>query len=156
MKTTIKLAAVGILTLILSTGAISGQEQSSSPAAGNRKGISSVLTAQQKEMIRQRREKQKAFRQSFKATISQKQKEILGNPRVMPYERHKEFRASFTDQQVSMILGQREEIKKMRLEFKATLTPEQKAAIKKISQERRMQSHHHFKRSMLTDTGFAV
>lgn len=154
MKTKARLFAAVLLTLILSTGYVLGQDQSSSKIEG--KGIASILTQQQKDMLKLRAEKQAGFRKDFRASISDKQKEILENPRVMPYERQKEFRASLTDQQVDMIKNHRAEIKKMKEEFRATLTPEQKAMMKKAYMGRRMHQANRFRQTMLIDAGRPV
>jgi hypothetical protein len=148
MREIIKLTTAGLLTLILSCGNVSGQEQSSVPVKGKGNGMSNVLSAKQKEMVKQRTEKMQIFRKDFRASISQKQKDIIGNPRIMPVERKKEFRASLTDQQVVMIKSHKEDIKKMREEFRKTLTPEQKAAFKKMITARKARLGPRFKNSM--------
>jgi hypothetical protein len=145
MKTIIRLTTMGLLTVILSCGSVSGQEQSSAPVNGSGKWADGIFTASQKEMLKQRAAKKQDFREAFKATISKTQKDILGDPRVMPADRKKAFRASLTDEQVAMIKSQQADMKKMREEFRATLTPEQKADLKKHFLSRKMRSGHGFK-----------
>ena len=140
MKTIIKLTTMGFLALFLSVGNISGQEQPAPRAGGNGRGLAAILSAQQKEMLKQRAEKRQEFRKAFKASISQKQKDILEDPRVMPVDRQKAFRASLTDQQVVLIKSQKEAMKKMREDFRATLTPEQKAALKRMNMPGRIRN----------------
>jgi hypothetical protein len=156
MKTIIRLTTMGLLTVILSCGSVSGQEQSSAPVNGNGKWAVGIFTASQKEMLKQRVAKKQDFRKAFKATISQTQKDILSDPRVMPADRKKAFRASFTDEQVAMIKSQQAEMKKMREEFRATLTPEQKADLKKHFMSRKMRSGHGIKNGSLEKLQYVV
>ncbi len=154
MKTMIRLAMMGLLTLILSMGNVSAQEQASAPVRGNGRGDGAIFSAQQKEMLKQRAAKKNEFRKAFKATISQNQEAILGNPRKMPYDRKKEFRGSLTDEQVSMIKTQRADIKKMIEEFRATLTPEQKAKLKKLNMSRKMRDGSGFRKGLTSNPQF--
>jgi Spy/CpxP family protein refolding chaperone len=140
MKTMFKMSAIGMLTLILSAGNLLAQNQSSAPAKGNGRGAASILSDNQKQMLKEISAKKQAFRKEFKASFSQKQKDILSNPRVMPAERQKEFRASLTDEQVNMIKANREDMQKMREDFRASLTPDQKATMKKMNMNRRMRT----------------
>ncbi len=78
MRTIIRLTIMGLLTLILSGGNVSGQGQSSVPVRGNGRGAANIFSDQQKEMLKQRTVLSQNFRKEFRASISQKQKDILG------------------------------------------------------------------------------
>jgi Spy/CpxP family protein refolding chaperone len=149
MRTIIKKTVLGLLVIVLSGGYIFAQESSSAHGQSDKRGTGmSKFSDQQKEMIKQRAEKQKAYREIFKASISDQQKNILEDPRVMPVERQKAFRASLTDQQVSMIKSHRDEMKNLREQFRATLTPEQKAMINRMRMGRRTMNGHGFRGGM--------
>lgn len=98
------------------------------------------LSDQQKEMIQQRQEKSKEFREAFKATITQEQRDILDDPRLIKQDRQRAYRASFTDSQVEMIKSHQAEMKKMSEQFRSSLTPAQQERMKQMKMQRSMKT----------------
>ena len=134
MKTIVKSAVIIILGIVFSGGIIAAQEQTQAdkPTPETIK-TKSVLTEEQKAMLKSNFQKRKELREAFKATLTQEQKDMLTNPRVMKNERIKAFRASLTDQQVSMIKARQQEIKTERAQFRATLSDQQKMQFRKMA-----------------------
>jgi hypothetical protein len=157
MKTIIKTTVLGLLAIVLSGGNIFAQDSPVTPGQGDRRGTRmNLFSDQQKDMLKQRAEKQKAFRETFKTSISQYQKDLLEDPRVMPLERQKAFRASLTDPQVAMIKSHRDEMKNLREQFRSTLTSDQKAKINMMRRGRWMIKDHSFRGEMMPDQGFML
>ena len=120
--------------IVFSCGIIAAQEQTQADKPTQETiNTKSVLTEEQKAMLKSNLQKRKELREAFKATLTQEQKDMLTDPRVMKNERIKAFRASLTDQQVSMIKARRQEIKNEKAQFKATLSDQQKMQFRKMA-----------------------
>jgi hypothetical protein len=140
IKSIKSIAMVALLTAAFSVGA---QAQSKIHTDSvktvhrqERHAFSALLNDQQKAMLKENHQKQKAARADFVASLSDSQKAILKDKSLTRKERKIKLADTFTQKQKEVMAANKAARKADRKAFVATLTEVQKAAFKKMVKER--------------------
>lgn len=92
--------------------------------------LKATLTPDQKAMLKQNAEKQKAAHEAFKATLTADQKAIMADKSLQGRDKMEKFKSSLTADQQKLMAANREASQANRKAFAATLTDAQKAQLK--------------------------
>lgn len=83
------------------------------------------FTAEQKQLLQERRELMAKNREAFKASLTAEQLAILNNKDLNKKEQHAALVLTFTTAQKAILAKNRESVEVLKKDFKATLTAEQ-------------------------------
>jgi hypothetical protein len=92
--------------------------------------LKATLTPDQKAMLKQNREKQKAAHEAFTATLTADQKAIMQDKSLSGKGKMEKFRSSLTADQQKLMAANKESSEANRKAFMATLTDAQKGQLK--------------------------
>ena len=120
----IALVAFGLLVGISSADAQQNQNRARNMVTEE------TLTAQQKQLIQEQRDKIKEKRELFKESLTQEQLAIFNNNDLTRQERHDALMATLTETQKTLMQEHRKSIQESKQEFRNTMTIEQRQQIR--------------------------
>ncbi len=140
MKSIKSLAIAALITAAFSVGAKAqvkkGTDSLKTVHRQEHHAFRAMLNDQQKAMLKENHQKQKAARTAFVASLNNDQKAILKDKELTHKERKAKLAATFTQQQKDAMAANKAAHKADRKAFVATLTEDQKSAFKKMAKER--------------------
>lgn len=129
----IALVAFGLLVGISNVEA----QQNLNRGKNMNKAAIEMMTAEQKQLIQEQRDRIKEKRELFRASLTEAQLAIFDNNDLTRQERHDALMASLTETQKALMQEHRESVQESKQQFRNSMTSEQRQQIRSTMQMNR-------------------
>lgn len=125
----IKIIALVVFGLLVGISSVEAQQNQNRGKNMNNAAVE-TMTAEQRQLIQEQRDRIKEKRELFRASLTEAQLAIFDNNDLTQQERHDALMASLTETQKALMQEHRESVQESKQQFRNSMTSEQRQQIR--------------------------